>query len=145
MARRPRPRGHPHAARPRLELVPVEVLRPHESLDAKLLAEVRDAIARDGVMRDPILVERSHHVILNGHHRYAALRELGCRRVPAYVIDYFDSRIEVGLWPGAVVDRVTKREVIDRGVRGDLFPPKTTRHVVRFRLKEIAVPLSELR
>ena len=128
-----------------MELVPIDVLRPHESLDAKLLAEVRAAIAHDGVMREPILVERSHYVILNGHHRHAALRELGCRRVPAYVIDYFDSRVKLGLWPGAPVARITKREVIDRGVRGDLFPPKTTRHSVRFRLKDVAIPLNELR
>ena len=145
MARRSRPRGHPRAVRPRLELVPIEVLRPHEALDAKRLAQVRDWIERDGAMREPILVERSHYVILNGHHRTAALRELGCRRVAAHVVDYFDSRVEVGLWPGAVVDRITKREVIDRGVRGDLFPSKTTRHVVRFRFKDVPVPLRKLR
>ncbi len=145
MARRPRPRGHPRAARARLELVPIEQLRPHESLDAKRLAQVRDWIAHDGAMREPILVERSHYVILNGHHRTAALRELECRRVAAYVVDYFDSQVEVGLWPGAIVDRITKEEVIDHGVRGDLFPPKTTRHVVRFRLKDTAIPLSVLR
>jgi len=96
-------------------------------------------------MREPILVEQSHYVILNGHHRTAALRELGCRRVAAHVVDYFDERVTVGLWPGATVDRITKEEVIERGVKGDLFPPKTTRHRVRFRFREAPIPLSKLR
>ena len=145
MARRPRPRSPRRSAGPRIELVPIELLRSHESLDPKLLAEVREGIAREGALLEPILVEKSHYVILNGHHRYAALRELGCRRVPAYVVDYFDARVELTLWPGAVVRAVTKEEVIERGLRGGLFPPKTTRHIVHYALKDVAVPLRDLR
>lgn len=145
MGSRARSRSDRHQKQPRLELVPIEHLRAHEGLDPKLVSTIRRAIARAGVLLEPILVERSHYVILNGHHRYAALRELGCVRVPAYVVDYSDPRVELRLWPGAIVDRVTKEEVVDRGVRGDLFPPKTTRHVVQFALKDVAVPLADLR
>ena len=145
MARRSGPRSRRRHEVPRFELVPVERLRAHEGLDPKRLADLRDAIARDGVLVEPILAEASHYVILNGHHRVAALRELGCRRVPAHVVDYFDARIELTLWPRAVVDSVTKEEVIERGLRGDLFPPKTTRHIVHFALRDVAIPLERLK
>ena len=145
MARRSRPPDRPRRASPRIEIVPIEGLRPHEGLDPKLVAEIRESIGSEGVLLEPILVERSHDVILNGHHRVAALRELGCRRVPAYVVDYFDARIELTRWPQADVDFVTKEEVIERALRGDLFPPKTTRHIVHFALRVVATPLDSLR
>lgn len=128
-----------------MELVPIERLRSHEGLDPKLVAEIRESIGREGVLLEPILVERRHDVILNGHHRVAALRELGCRRVPAYVVDYFDARIELTLWRHADVDSVTKEDVIERALRGNLFPPKTTRHIVHFALRVVATPLESLR
>ncbi len=145
MAPRPRSRSTSRGARLRIRLVLVDALRSHEGLDPGLLSQLRTVIEREGAIHEPILVEETHLVILNGHHRYAALRDLGCLRIPAYVVDYFDPRIELRLWPGAIVEKVTKEEVITRGMSGNLFPPKTTRHVVHFDLPDVAVSLERLR
>ena len=128
-----------------LEILEIDDLRPHERTREELLATLLAEIERDGVLKLPVLVERAHHVILDGHHRYEALRRLGCRRIPAYVVDYESEEIALATWPGAVVAHVTKAEVVAHGVEGDLFPPKTTRHLLKEKLPESPVRLRDLR
>lgn len=129
----------------RYELVELDRLRSHEEVQPGLLAALVDQIRRDGFVRKPVLVESRHYVILDGHHRYEALRRLGCRRIPVYVVDYEDDGIGLTTWPEATVKSVTKAEVIERGLSGRLFPPKTTRHLFSLRFDEVRVPLDELR
>jgi hypothetical protein len=142
----PRARA-PEAPRLRvsLEILDVHDLRPHERTREDLLEPLRAEIERDGELKLPVLVEREHHVILDGHHRYEALRRLGCRRIPAYVVDYASEEIGLTTWPGAVVATVTKGEVVARGVQGRRFPPKTTRHLLKEKLAESPVRLKDLR
>src|SRR3972149_1272321 len=78
----------------------------------------------DGYLKKPILVAQDDYVILDGHHRFEALRELGCQRIPCYVIDYFSDAVQLGLWPEATVRDVTKEEVVRRGLAGEVFPPQ---------------------
>ena len=129
---------------PSLELLDIDELRPHERTRPDLLNALIAEIKRDGKLKLPILVERSHQVILDGHHRAEALRALGCVRVPSYVVDYFSEEIRVTTWPDASVDHVTKEEVLERGRTGNLFPPKTTRHLVKGKLAESPVALRDL-
>lgn len=128
----------------RYALVELARLRSHEEVQPGLLAKLVDQIRRDGFVRKPVLVESRHYVILDGHHRYEALRELGCRRVPCYLIDYFSDLVQLDTWPGAIVQEVTKEDVLRRGMRGDLLPPKTTRHTVRAPLPEVVTDLEDL-
>lgn len=111
-------------------LLDARVLKPHEEFLPKLLRETREAIEKEGFVRQPILVERDHYIILDGHHRYGALLELGCRRIPVYIVDYFQDAVRIDTWPDASVDRITKKEVVEAVLRGERFPPKTTRHRV---------------
>jgi hypothetical protein len=127
-----------------LEVLDIRVPKPHEQTRPELLSELLEEIARDGVLKVPVLVEREHHVILDGHHRWEALRRLGCRRIPAYLVDYASEEISLTTWPGAIVATVTKAEVVAHGVKGDLFPPKTTRHLLKEKLPESPVPLKDL-
>jgi len=144
---RPRilPRGDPTQVQMRYMLMDMDRLRSHEEVRPRLLARLVDEIRRDGFVRKPVLVESRHHVILDGHHRFEALKRLGCRRVPVYVVDYDDDSIGLTTWPEATVKSVTKAEVIERGLSGRLFPPKTTRHLVSLTLDEVRVSLDELR
>ena len=129
----------------RFELVEVDKLRGHEQLRPDLLESLTSQIESDGVLLKPILVAASHYVILDGHHRYAALKGLGCRRIPAFLVDYFSDTVDLGLWPTAQVPSVTKEEVVDRGRRGRPFSPKTTRHRLTFTLPDRPTRLADLR
>lgn len=129
----------------RYAIVDIGKLRPHENVEPDLLARLLAAIRADGFLRRPIVVEDEFYVILDGHHRYEALRRLGCVRVPVYLVHYEDPAITVTTWPRAVVKTVTKADVVARGTRGDLFPPKTTRHLLPEEQEEMRILLEELR
>jgi len=129
----------------RYAILDIGKLRPHERTNAELLGKLIEAIETDEFLRRPILVEDEHFVILDGHHRYEALRRLGCVRIPVYLVHYEDPAIGLTTWPEAIVKAVTKAEVVARGLRGNLFPPKTTRHLFPEENEERRVRLEVLR
>lgn len=114
---------------PEFRLVPVASLHPHEMVDEKDVEQLTQTLGASGLLEEPIWVSDQDGVILNGHHRFAALKRLGARRIPAWVIDYSDPAMKLGRWsPGPPLE---KPEVLRRGRAGSLFPPKTSRHVWR--------------
>ena len=124
------------------ELIATERLKIHEEIRPELVEHLVKEIRRDGVVREPILVARGTDVVLNGHHRFAALRALGARRVPAWVVDYDSEGIVLERWDDG--PPLTKSEVIARAHSGSPYRPKTTKHTIRFRLPERPTPLAEL-
>jgi L-serine kinase (ADP) len=126
----------------RFALLPIEQLRIHEEIRDDSLAELVARIRHDGEVLEPILVSEEGSVILDGHHRFAALQRLGARRVPAWVVAYERPEIVVDRWrPGPPI---SKEEVVERGRKGRPFPPKTTRHRVGLKLPKRSTPLEEL-
>jgi L-serine kinase (ADP) len=127
---------------PTFHLVEAARLRIHEEIDpahvARLVAEIR----REGFVAEPIWVARDSHVVLNGHHRLAALRELGAVRVPAWVFDYESDDVELDRWNDGPPLR--KPDVVARAASGQPFPPKTTKHTLRLTLPEHRTPLGAL-
>jgi hypothetical protein len=128
----------------RFALVDLSQLHGHEQIRATLLEELTEQIKRDGYLKRPILVADRHFVVLDGHHRLEAVRLLGCNRIPAYLVDYKSDIVNLGTWPDAIVSTVTKDEVIRRGLMGDRFPPKTTRHTVTIPLEDRPTDLEDL-
>ncbi len=143
MARRNRPARRTPSVR--FEVLEIGRLHGHERIRPALLQELTDQIRKDGYLRRPILVADVDFVILDGHHRVEAVRALGARRIPAYLVDYFSDVVQLGTWPDAVVSVVTKEDVIRRGRTGDLFPPKTSRHTLTIQLEDRPTDLDELR
>jgi L-serine kinase (ADP) len=128
--------------RPVFRLLRVEELREHEQVDPRKVEELRELIRASGAVDEPIWVAERSGVVLNGHHRFQALRSLGARRVPAWVFDYDDPEVRIGRWsPGPPI---TKEEVVRRAKEGRPFPPKTTRHTLTVTLAPKVTPLSEL-
>ncbi|MGI0133020.1 MAG: ParB N-terminal domain-containing protein [Thermoplasmata archaeon] len=123
-------------------LMPLERLKVHEEVVPERVAELVREIRRRGMVEEPILVARGSHVILNGHHRFAALRAIGAHRVPAWVVEYDDPAIQLERWYEG--PPLTKREVVDRAIAGRPFTPKTTKHVVESPLPKRPTPLAQL-
>jgi len=74
----------------------------HEEVLPKLLGELERAIDSDSCLKHPVIVDSGSHVVLDGMHRIAALKKLGCMRVPACFVDYSDPAITVGCWYRAI-------------------------------------------
>lgn len=128
------------------ELVPLELLRPHEQIEQDVLEEVLADLRKEGGgLREPLLVARQEYVVLNGHHRLAALVQMGARKAPAWVVDYHSELIQVERWPGSPYPgAITKAEVLAHAKAGHLFPPKTTKHTVWHDLPVRRTALAEL-
>lgn len=130
----------------KVELVPLEVLRPHEQILPKKVDQLEKMTHRWNAYTKPLLIDRATGTILDGHHRYQVAQRLELLCVPCVLIDYLeDNLIELDIWPNCGRDEVTKNEVIQAALSGNLFTPKTSRHRLSDHLPPIAVPLSRLR
>jgi len=119
--------------------MPVEKLTAHEETNPQRLLEVRTDIAERGILKLPLLVDRVSGIILDGHHRFQALRDLGKKTVPVRLVNYRSSAIQV--FPRRCDIPVTKEIVLATGRAHQLFPEKTTRHVMRSKQRIANVPL----
>ena len=108
-------------------IVEIDDLREHERIDKKYCEQLKRRIQKDGIIKKAIAVDRSTGVILDGHHRLNALRNLGCKRIPAVLVDYNSPIIQVLAWHK---DKVNKQIVIEAGMTQNKLPPKTSKHIV---------------
>jgi len=92
-------------------LVDIDDVRPHEETIPKLLSELTAEIKRDRILKNPIIVDRESLVILDGMHRLAALRNLGCIRIPVCSVDYASSSVKLGCWHRSFVDSDWRDEI----------------------------------
>ncbi len=142
-----------------LDKVPLYRLRPHERVVGEKVIAVANDIKERGV-KTPLPVSRWLYrkgevpkywdVVLNGHHRLAALNLLadGGEEIdfaPVQIVPYTSEHVQLQLWPGADRARITKEEVVIAGIKGDLMPIKTTRHIFDPALPERPTPLAQLR
>ena len=121
----------------------MRLLRPHEDVVEGRVRGLADQILLDGFIRYPILVDSKTLVVLDGHHRLAVAKLLGLRFIPAILVDYDGDCVSVSSWRDGVT--VTKDMVREHGLRGNLMPPKTSRHRVCFEVPEVRVSLEVLR
>ena len=128
-----------------VQLVPVDWLKAHEEIKTKPRDKLLDMTQRWGGFTKPILVDALTGSLLDGHHRLSVAQELGLKLIPAICIDYLTSEIiTLELWPNANIESVNKTDVIEMCLSNELYPPKTTKHVVIYDLPPILVPLEEL-
>jgi hypothetical protein len=129
-------------SRVRFALLRPERLRIHEQIVPERVELLVQEIRGSGRVEQPILVARGSGVVLDGHHRFEALRRLGVRKVPAWVIEYDDPIVQLGRWSDG--PPLSKNEVVERARAGRPFPPKTSRHRVMIQLPARPVPLEKL-
>jgi len=127
---------------PVFRLIRLRDLREHEEIEPKAVDQLVKEIRRTKVVADPIWVAAGSGIILNGHHRVAALRRLGAEKVPAWVIEYYSPDVRLERWSEG--PPIPKAEVERRAAKKELFPPKTTRHIVVNGLAERITPLHAL-
>ena len=126
--------------------MPLEVLRPHEQIIHDKVDQLERVTHRWNAYTKPLLLDLATGTILDGHHRYRVAQRIGLLCVPCVLIDYLeDDSIELDLWPNSGRETISKQDVIDAALSGELMLPKTSRHRLSDHLPPIAVPLSRLR
>src|SRR3989338_11516552 len=91
-----------------IALIEINDLHDHEQIKQQHLDELCEQIKKDGEVKYPLIVDKYSNVVLDGHHRYRALKELGCKFAPAHVIDYYDPHVKIERWYPIIK---TRREI----------------------------------
>jgi hypothetical protein len=82
----------------KLRITGVDEVLIHEEIIPELLDELTRDIKQSGVVKDPVVVDERTRVVLDGMHRVAALREMGCAYLPICGVDYQNPSIKIGCW-----------------------------------------------
>jgi hypothetical protein len=91
----------------RIFLSAAKSLLLHEETIPDRVSELKGSILRDGVVKDPLVIDADSCVVLDGMHRVATLRDLNCSCVPVCAVDYANPSIKVGTWFRTVSGQVT--------------------------------------
>ncbi len=132
------------------EIVPISRLKPLEKVFPQHLNNLEAMINKDGFILKAIIIDKKTGIVLDGSHRYIYLLKNGYTEAPVFMVDYLSDDIRVGthLEHRFFVDGATgisKQECIDKGLSGDVYPPRTTRHFFTFRKSDISLPLASLK
>ena len=73
----------------------INLLIPHEKvlLDKKEILKNNLKYKDDDLIISTILICSESNLIIDGHHRYTALKELGYTKIPVTVLNYFSDKI----------------------------------------------------
>jgi len=104
---------------------------------------VKASLLSCGYIKNPVIVDKEHRIILDGHHRVLALRALGYKKIPAILVNYRDNKILVISRKKRI--KISKQIIIDKVLQNKVFPCKTSKHFIPHRLKNINIPLWQLK
>lgn len=121
-----------------LELIDPKLIHPHEKvIDEKtsLLINYLKTF-NESIVVSSILCCSKSMVIIDGHHRFFALKKLGFKKIPVTKLDYFSSDIKTNF-----EDKYAKKEIIDCGLNKEFMDPKSTNHIVYCKKSKIWEPV----
>lgn len=107
--------------------VEINLLLPHEKVLVDKKESIKDNLKyrNNELIISTILICSETNLIIDGHHRFNALKELGFRKVPVTLINYFTDSIITD-----DIDSLSKREIIFNSINKNLYNPKTTKHLI---------------
>ncbi|MCX6816397.1 MAG: ParB N-terminal domain-containing protein [Candidatus Beckwithbacteria bacterium] len=126
-----------------VRLVAIDKLRAHEEVSPQRLALVMSLINQKGIIVNPVIIDKKTRIILDGHHRVESLKRLGYRLVPAMSVDYFSDQVRV--YSRRRNMRIFKEKVVAAALKKQVFPQKTTRHLIKNRIRGVKIKLNQLK
>ncbi|MFX1318972.1 MAG: ParB N-terminal domain-containing protein [Promethearchaeota archaeon] len=81
-----------------IKFASVESLFTHEETIPSALETLQQEILEEQLLKHPIIVDKETCVVLDGMHRVAALKSLGCTIIPVCFVDYTNPAIELFAW-----------------------------------------------
>jgi len=73
-------------------------LKPHEEVVLANVEKLERDIIISGKLRNPVIIDGTSKVILDGTHRWAVLHRIGLKWIPVCEVDYFNDLIRLERW-----------------------------------------------
>ena len=110
-----------------VKMIDIELLNPHEKIiEEKKISLVKFIKSYESYyIISSIVCCHETLLVIDGHHRYFALKELGFKKVPVTLIDYRSDSIRTGK-----MNPLDKKFIVDVGKSSTLLEPKSTEHAV---------------
>jgi hypothetical protein len=77
---------------------PVSSLRPHEETIPSNVERIAAEMKRDGIQKDPIIIDQESATVLDGMHRLAAFGALKVENAVCCAVDYSSRSVTLGRW-----------------------------------------------
>jgi hypothetical protein len=81
-----------------IAIIDIASIHMHEETIPEVVQKLAAELLRDKILKDPVIVDKKTFVVLDGMHRAAALRMVGCIRIPVCLVDYDNPSIRVETW-----------------------------------------------
>lgn len=80
-----------------VEYIEMNALIPHEDIDTSNLIKVAEQF-KVTIRIKPIIADKNTFIIIDGHHRFNVLKNLGYKKIPVILVDYYSPEINVNKW-----------------------------------------------
>ena len=119
--------------------IDINLLSPHEKViaDKKEILKANLKYKDDSVIISSIIICSESKMIIDGHHRYFALKELGLEKIPVTMINYFSDKIITDK-----NDSLMKHDIIENALSGKLYESKSSTHLIYRELKSDWFPIT---
>jgi L-serine kinase (ADP) len=124
-----------------VKMIDPKRLRHIEGFSKQRVAWLKKKVLAEKVWTKPLAIEKTHLLVMDGQHRMEVACALGLRRVPCELFSYD----EVEVYSLRKNQEVTPELVVERSLRGDIYPYKTAKHRFPRELPQLAIPLAKLR
>lgn len=110
-----------------IDVVKFEKLKCHEHVVKERLDSLKFYLhsLENDILISSIIVCNKTQTIIDGHHRFHALKDLGFDKIPVTYINYHANEIKAYF-----DDRISKQEILRASDSGNLLPPKSSKHVI---------------
>ena len=111
------------------KMVAIESLVPHEKVIKERQSSLRTYLNsyQNYCVIPSIICCKDSGLIIDGHHRYKTLLDLGAKEVPVTFIDYESVSIRTHSNPR---NQISKNQILKAAISGKLLAPKSTIHEV---------------
>ena len=105
-------------------------LIPHEKVSLRGINKLKNYLnnAHSEIILPSILVCNKSNVIIDGHHRFHAIKLLEVDQIPVSMIDYNSDLILTN-----EKNSLSKEEIITSAKNNKIFPPRTSKHLINFK------------
>lgn len=125
-----------------VNFVDVSSLIRIEDFDNFRASKLKDIILEENAWTVPIIVEKEHHLILDGHHRFEVAKMLGFSKIPAIIVDYND----IDVWSLRKEFEINQNTVVEHAYKENkIYPYKTVKHKYNFIIPSIKYNLGDLK